>query len=49
MRRIDHGFHGLLPATSTGNPHPALRATLSQWEKDGNQGGQEGSAPRRAN
>ena len=31
--------HGLLPATSTGNPHPALRATLSQWEKDGNHEG----------
>ena len=31
--------HGLLPATSTGNPHPALRATLSQWEKDGIQEG----------
>ena len=31
--------HGLLPAESTGNPHPALRATLSQREKDGKEKG----------
>ena len=33
--------HGLMPATSTGNPHPALCATLSQREKDGSAQGCE--------